>query len=61
MIKISSLDYAYLGMRQAKKNNIPFVYYLLDHLHTLLPGEFKRSIAKPIDFFLKAYSKNWIF
>jgi glycosyltransferase involved in cell wall biosynthesis len=37
---------AYLGMRQAKKNNILFVYYLIDHLHTLLPGEFKRSIAK---------------
>jgi hypothetical protein len=37
---------AYLGMRQAKKNNILFVYYLIGHLHTLLPGEFKRSIAK---------------
>jgi glycosyltransferase involved in cell wall biosynthesis len=40
---------AYLGMRQAKKNNIPFVYYLIDHLHTLLPGEFKRSIAKQFE------------
>lgn len=40
---------AYLGMRQAKKNNIPFVYYLIDHLHTLLPGEFKRSIARQFE------------
>ncbi|MDP3103967.1 MAG: glycosyltransferase family 4 protein [Candidatus Methanoperedens sp.] len=40
---------AYLGMRQAKKNNIPFVYYLIDHLHTLLPGAFKRSIAKQFE------------
>jgi glycosyltransferase involved in cell wall biosynthesis len=37
---------AYLGMRQAKENNIQFVYYLIDHLHTLLSGSFKRSIAK---------------
>src|SRR3990172_5604467 len=40
---------AYLGMRQARKNNIPFMYYLIDHLHTLLPGEFKRSIAKQFE------------
>ena len=40
---------AYPGMRQAKKNNIPFVYYLIDHLHTLLSGEFKRSIAKQFE------------
>jgi glycosyltransferase involved in cell wall biosynthesis len=40
---------AYLGMRQAKKNNIQFVYYLIDHLHTLLPGMFKRIIAKQFE------------
>ncbi len=40
---------AYLGLRQAKKNNIPFVYYLIDHLHTLLPGRFKRTIAKQFE------------
>lgn len=40
---------AYLGLRQAKKNNIPFVYYLIDHLHTLLPGRFKRIIAKQFE------------
>jgi len=37
---------AYLGMKQARKHNIPFVYYLIDHLHTLLPGELTRKIAK---------------
>jgi len=40
---------AYLGMKQAKKHNIPFVYYLIDHLHTLLPGELTRKIAKPFE------------
>ncbi|HEY9246334.1 MAG TPA: glycosyltransferase family 4 protein [Candidatus Methanoperedens sp.] len=40
---------AYLGMRQAKKNNIPFVYYLIDHIHTLLPGMFARKIAKQFE------------
>ncbi len=40
---------AYLGMRQAKKNNILFIYYLIDHLHTLLPGRLKRSIAKQFE------------
>jgi len=40
---------AYLGMGQAKKHNIPFVYYLIDHLHTLLPGKLSRKIAKPFE------------
>ncbi|MCD4678476.1 MAG: glycosyltransferase family 4 protein, partial [Desulfobacula sp.] len=40
---------AYLGMKQAGKHNIPFVYYLIDHLHTLLPGELTRKIAKPFE------------
>jgi UDP-N-acetylglucosamine:LPS N-acetylglucosamine transferase len=35
---------AYLGMRQAKKNNIPFIYYLIDHLHTLLPERLKGKV-----------------
>jgi UDP-N-acetylglucosamine:LPS N-acetylglucosamine transferase len=39
----------YLGMRRAKKNNIPFVYFLIDHLYTLHPGEFKTSIAKQFE------------
>ena len=36
-------------MRHGKKNKIPFVYYLIDHLHTLLPGKYKRSIAKQFE------------
>ncbi|MCL7413960.1 MAG: glycosyltransferase family 4 protein [ANME-2 cluster archaeon] len=40
---------AYLGMKQARKHNIPFVYYLIDHLHTLLPGALTRMIAKPFE------------
>ena len=40
---------AYIGMKQAKKHNIPFVYYLIDHLHTLLPGALTRKIAKPFE------------
>lgn len=40
---------AYFGMRLAKKHNIPFVYYLIDHLHTLLPTTFTRTIAKPFE------------
>lgn len=40
---------AYLGMRLAKENKIPFVYYLIDHLHTLLPTEITRKIAKKFE------------
>lgn len=40
---------AYIGMLQAKKHNIPFVYYLIDHLHALLPGELKRKTAEQFE------------
>lgn len=40
---------AYLGMQQARKNNIPFVYYLIDHLHTLLPSKFTRITAEQFE------------
>src|SRR3972149_4237455 len=40
---------AYLGMRLAKKNRIPFIYYLIDHLHTLLSGKFARGVAKQFE------------
>lgn len=40
---------AYIGMQQAKKHNIPFVYYLIDHLHALLPGELKRKTAEQFE------------
>jgi glycosyltransferase involved in cell wall biosynthesis len=37
---------AYLGMQQAKRHGVPFVYYLIDHLHTLLPNELTKKTAK---------------
>lgn len=40
---------AYIGAKLAKKHNIPHVYYLIDHLHTLLP----LNIAKPIARFFE--------
>jgi glycosyltransferase involved in cell wall biosynthesis len=40
---------SYLGMQQAKKHNIPFVYYLIDHLHTLLPNKLTRKTAKQFE------------
>ncbi|KKG07958.1 glycosyltransferase family 4 protein [Methanosarcina mazei] len=40
---------AYLGMQQAKKHNIPFVYYLIDHLHELLPDGVKKKTAEQFE------------
>lgn len=40
---------AYIGMQQAKKHDIPFVYYLIDHLHTLLPNEITRKTAEQFE------------
>ncbi len=40
---------AYIGMQQAKKHRIPFVYYLIDHLHTLLPNELIRKTAEQFE------------
>jgi glycosyltransferase involved in cell wall biosynthesis len=40
---------AYLGMHQAKKHDIPFVYYLIDHLHTLLPNKLTRKTAEQFE------------
>jgi cellulose synthase/poly-beta-1,6-N-acetylglucosamine synthase-like glycosyltransferase len=37
---------AYLGMRAAKKNDIPFVYYWNDAAHTLIPFKLPRPIGK---------------
>ncbi|MHA1221741.1 MAG: glycosyltransferase [Candidatus Heimdallarchaeaceae archaeon] len=36
----------YIGVKLAKKFHIPFVYYLIDHLHTLLPIKNFQFIAK---------------
>lgn len=40
---------AYLGMQQAKKHGIPFVYYLIDHLHELLPDGIKKKTAEQFE------------
>jgi len=40
---------AYIGMHYAKKSNIPFVYYLLDHLHSLLPNKDFQKMAKQFE------------
>jgi glycosyltransferase involved in cell wall biosynthesis len=40
---------ANLGMRIARKNNIPFVYYLNDAVHTLVPLRSLQPIAKIIE------------
>ena len=40
---------AYVGLEQAKKYDIPFVYYLIDHLHTLLPKRSMRIVAKQVE------------
>lgn len=40
---------AYIGLYYAKKNNILFVYYLLDHLHMLLPNRAYQKMAKQFE------------
>jgi glycosyltransferase involved in cell wall biosynthesis len=40
---------AYLSMQQAERRNIPFVYYLIDELHTLLLSRSMRIVAKQVE------------
>lgn len=40
---------AYLGMRAAKKHNIPFIYYWIDVYHSQIPLKFYRPIGKEIE------------
>jgi len=40
---------AYVGLQLAHKHHIPFVYYLIDHLHTLLPHWSMRVVAKQVE------------
>jgi len=40
---------AYIGARLAKKHGIPHIYYLIDHLHTLLPFKPGRFLAKYLE------------
>ncbi len=39
----------YLAMKIAQRNNIPFIYYLIDVLHTLVPFKPFQLIAKVIE------------
>ena len=40
---------AYVSVQQAERYHIPFVYYLIDHLHTLLPHWSMRVVAKQVE------------
>jgi glycosyltransferase involved in cell wall biosynthesis len=40
---------AHLGLKVAQRHNIPFIYYLIDQLHTLLVHPFKRVIAERVE------------
>ena len=40
---------AYLGMRAAKKNNIPFIYYWTDAYHTQIPFKVYQPIGEYIE------------
>jgi Glycosyltransferase len=44
-----SIITAFLGMQQAKKHHIPFVYYSIDHAHELVPNKFLGKIAKQFE------------
>ncbi|MDZ4172542.1 MAG: glycosyltransferase family 4 protein, partial [Methanobacteriaceae archaeon] len=49
VIGFTSIISAYWGMRYAKKNDIPFIYYWLDVNHELIPFRPLRPIAKIIE------------
>ncbi len=40
---------AYLGMKAAKKYNIPFIYYWIDLYHTQIPFKFYQPLGKKIE------------
>jgi glycosyltransferase involved in cell wall biosynthesis len=40
---------SYIGVHCAKKSNIPFIYYLLDQLHSLLPNRIFQKMAKQFE------------
>ena len=39
----------YLVMRSSKKNNIPFIYYWIDVLHTLIPIKSLQAVGKMLE------------
>ncbi len=40
---------ANIAIRLAKKNNVPFIYYIIDELHRLVPEKYFRTFAKLIE------------
>lgn len=40
---------AYLAMKSSRRNNIPFIYYWIDILHTLIPFKPFQNIAKLVE------------
>lgn len=40
---------AYLAMKSSRRNNIPFIYYWIDILHTLIPFKPFQGIAKSLE------------
>jgi glycosyltransferase involved in cell wall biosynthesis len=51
---------AYMAMRAAKKNNIPFVYFYIDVNHQLIPFRILRPLGKYIEILLFKYSNEVI-
>lgn len=49
VIGFTSVLSNYWGMNFANKNNIPFIYYWTDVIHTLIPFKPFQTIAKPIE------------
>ncbi len=49
VIAFTAILSAYWGMRYARKNNIPYIYYWLDVNHELIPFNLVRPIAKVIE------------
>lgn len=49
VIGFTSILSNYWGMHYAKKNNIPFVYYWTDVIHTLIPFKALQPLAKSIE------------
>lgn len=40
---------AYLASRLAQRNDVPFIYYIIDHLHTLLSNSVLQTTAKWVE------------
>lgn len=40
---------SHIAMKMAKKNGIPFIYYLLEELHTLVPYKFLKPLARVVE------------